>query len=176
MTAVSQTALRTMPPGIAAAADHAIQRLERADPAAFAGQRHASRAAAFRHLRSTSSARELATVQGAMIPWPYGGKQRQIMVDLEPDKLYALGHLAGGCLQCDQQPEPDPARRHGQDRHAGIPRPPQQPAPKWSTELNDLPIKTVERHDGLHQRRRPRQRRIHCRRPTWCTSTASGAC
>src|SRR5882672_3335697 len=34
---------------------------------------------------------ELATVQGAMIPWPYGGKQRQIMVDLEPDKLYSFG-------------------------------------------------------------------------------------
>src|SRR4051794_41985152 len=31
---------------------------------------------------------ELATVQGAMIPWPYGGKQRYILVDLEPDKLY----------------------------------------------------------------------------------------
>src|SRR5580765_5402604 len=34
---------------------------------------------------------ELATVQGAMMPWPYGGKQRQVMVDLEPDKLFALG-------------------------------------------------------------------------------------
>ncbi len=26
-----------------------------------------------------------------MLPWPYGGKQRQIMVDLEPDKLYGFG-------------------------------------------------------------------------------------
>jgi hypothetical protein len=34
---------------------------------------------------------ELATVQGAMIPWPYGGKQRFIVVDLEPDKLYGYG-------------------------------------------------------------------------------------
>jgi len=34
---------------------------------------------------------ELATVQGAMIPWPYGGKQRQIMVDLEPEKLQGFG-------------------------------------------------------------------------------------
>src|SRR5947209_7206453 len=34
---------------------------------------------------------ELATVQGAMMPWPYGGKQRQVMVDLEPDKLYGFG-------------------------------------------------------------------------------------
>src|SRR5665213_66832 len=34
---------------------------------------------------------DLATVQGAMLPWPYGGMQREIMVDLEPDKLYAYG-------------------------------------------------------------------------------------
>jgi multidrug efflux pump subunit AcrB len=33
----------------------------------------------------------LATVQGAQMPWPYGGKMRQIVVDLEPEKLYALG-------------------------------------------------------------------------------------
>jgi CzcA family heavy metal efflux pump len=33
----------------------------------------------------------LATVQGAQLPWAYGGKQRQIMVDLDPQKLYAHG-------------------------------------------------------------------------------------
>ena len=33
----------------------------------------------------------LATVKGAEIPWPYGGKQRTIMVDLDPQKLYAWG-------------------------------------------------------------------------------------
>ena len=32
---------------------------------------------------------QLATVQGASIPLPFGGKQRQIMVDLDPDQLYA---------------------------------------------------------------------------------------
>jgi CzcA family heavy metal efflux pump len=31
----------------------------------------------------------LATVKGAQMPWPYGGKQRQIMVDLDPAKLFA---------------------------------------------------------------------------------------
>src|SRR5271157_1306955 len=36
---------------------------------------------------------QLATVQGASIPLPYGGKQRQIMVDLDPDQLYAR-HLS----------------------------------------------------------------------------------
>src|SRR4029453_8326145 len=34
---------------------------------------------------------QLATVQGAQVPLPYGGKTRQIMVDLDPAQLYAKG-------------------------------------------------------------------------------------
>ncbi len=34
---------------------------------------------------------QLATVQGAQVPLPWGGKTRQIMVDLDPDQLYAKG-------------------------------------------------------------------------------------
>jgi multidrug efflux pump subunit AcrB len=33
----------------------------------------------------------LATVQGAQVPWPYGGKQRQVMIDIDLPRLYALG-------------------------------------------------------------------------------------
>jgi multidrug efflux pump subunit AcrB len=33
----------------------------------------------------------LATVQGVQMPWPYGGKQRQVMVDIDLPRLYALG-------------------------------------------------------------------------------------
>ncbi|AWM38319.1 putative efflux pump membrane transporter TtgB [Gemmata obscuriglobus] len=33
----------------------------------------------------------LGTVQGARVPQPYGGKPRQIMVDLDPQQLYARG-------------------------------------------------------------------------------------
>ena len=36
----------------------------------------------------------LATVQGASVPLPWGGKSRQIMVDLDPNALYAK-HLSG---------------------------------------------------------------------------------
>src|SRR5436305_14465943 len=36
----------------------------------------------------------LATVQGASIPLPWGGKFRQIMVDLDPNAMYAK-HLSG---------------------------------------------------------------------------------
>src|SRR3954451_12141188 len=31
---------------------------------------------------------DMATIQGTQIPWPYGGKQRQIMVDINPGRLY----------------------------------------------------------------------------------------
>src|SRR5262249_60894115 len=33
----------------------------------------------------------LSTVQGASMPYPYGGLQRQVQVDLDPDKLRAQG-------------------------------------------------------------------------------------
>lgn len=34
---------------------------------------------------------QLATIQGATIPFPYGGKYRQVMVDLDPQALVATG-------------------------------------------------------------------------------------
>src|SRR4029077_7569061 len=33
----------------------------------------------------------LGTVQGARVPQPWGGKQRQVMVNLDPDALYSYG-------------------------------------------------------------------------------------
>jgi hypothetical protein len=37
---------------------------------------------------------DFATIQGAQMPWPYGGKQRQIMVDIDPQRLLRLGPVA----------------------------------------------------------------------------------
>src|SRR4051812_5434978 len=34
---------------------------------------------------------EISTIPGAQIPFPYGGKQRQIMVDIDPARLHAVG-------------------------------------------------------------------------------------
>lgn len=34
---------------------------------------------------------QLVTIPGVQLPYPYGGKQRQIMIDLDPEKLYAWG-------------------------------------------------------------------------------------
>src|SRR6267154_2733133 len=34
---------------------------------------------------------DIATIQGAQIPYPYGGKQRLIMIDIDPQRLFAWG-------------------------------------------------------------------------------------
>ena len=34
---------------------------------------------------------DISTVPGAQIPYPYGGKQRQIMIDIDPERLHAWG-------------------------------------------------------------------------------------
>ncbi len=34
---------------------------------------------------------DAATVSGTQIPWPYGGKMRQVMVDIDPSRLFAWG-------------------------------------------------------------------------------------
>ncbi len=42
-------------------------------------------------LANTILRTQLSTVQGASMPWPYGGKQRQVEVDLDPQALRAHG-------------------------------------------------------------------------------------
>src|SRR3954471_11729274 len=37
---------------------------------------------------------QLATIQGASVPLPYGGRNRAVMVDLNPDQMYAKGLTA----------------------------------------------------------------------------------
>ena len=99
--------------------------------------------AALRHHQPTSCAAIWPRSRGRMLPWPYGGKQRQVMVDLDPDKLYGYGLSAADVSQRHQQSEPDPSRRHREDRHAGIPGSSSTPAPTLVDGINDLPIKSV---------------------------------
>jgi len=56
---------------------------------------------------------QLANVQGASIPLPYGGKVRQVMVDIDSQQLMCQGSLAGRCGKCGQCAERDFAVRHG---------------------------------------------------------------
>ena len=79
-----------MPPGYHPAADHPVQRLQRADPPAGVGSKTLTEQQLF-DLGLNFLRVQLATVQGASFPLPYGGKVRQIMVDLDPRALQADG-------------------------------------------------------------------------------------
>ena len=59
---------------------------------------------------------QLATVKGAAIPWPYGGKQRQVMVDLQPALLQSKGLSPVDLVNAVNTPESDPAHRHFENR------------------------------------------------------------
>src|SRR4051812_16977978 len=85
---------------------------------------------------------ELATVQGAMIPWPYGGKQRYIVVDLEPDKLFGYGLSAAdvsNAVNLQNLILPSGTAKMGsQEYYVRL-----NSSPEVVDAINDLPIKTV---------------------------------
>ena len=93
---------------------------------------------------------QLATIQGASVPLPYGGKFRSVMVDLNPEQLFAKASLAGRCLRGAGQPEPDPAGRHGQDRRQGLPGQAQQ-QPAHAGRDEQPAGQGGERRDGLSE-------------------------
>ena len=85
---------------------------------------------------------QLATVQGASIPLPYGGKFRQIMVDLDPDQLYAKGISATDVSNAVSAqnlilPAGD-AKIGGIDYQIKV-----NSSPRSLAEMNNLPIKVV---------------------------------
>ena len=77
-----------------------------------------------------------------MIPWPYGGKQRQIMVDLEPDKLYSYGLSAAdvsAAINLQNLILPSGTAKMGtQEYYIRL-----NSSPEVVDAINDLPIKTV---------------------------------
>ena len=88
VTAISQTLLKAMPPGITPplilvynAATVPVLQLVLSSPT-LSEQRLNDLA---RNFIST----QLATVQGAAVPWPYGGKLREILIDLNPEAMQA---------------------------------------------------------------------------------------
>jgi multidrug efflux pump subunit AcrB len=90
VTAISQAVLRQMPPGITppmvirySASNVPILQLA-------LGSDSLSEQQLF-DLGVNFVRADIATVQGAQLPWPYGGKQRQIAIDIDPQRLYAWG-------------------------------------------------------------------------------------
>ncbi len=85
---------------------------------------------------------QLATIKGAAVPLPYGGEQRSIMVDVEPEQL-AANHLTASDLSVALNNQnlvtPSGTEKMG-DREYLVGT---NSSPSTIAELNALPIRTV---------------------------------
>jgi multidrug efflux pump subunit AcrB len=84
----------------------------------------------------------LAVVQGAQIPYPYGGKTRQVMVDLDPEKLHALGLSPGdvsAAVNAQNLILPGGTAKFGPREYTVR----VNGSPEIIEDLNNLPVKTV---------------------------------
>ncbi|MEO6947079.1 MAG: efflux RND transporter permease subunit, partial [Nitrobacter sp.] len=85
----------------------------------------------------------LVTVPGAAIPYPYGGKQRQIQIDLDPSALQARGLSAAdvaNALAAQNLITPVGTQKIGQFEYSIQ----LNNSPVEMAELGDLPIKSVD--------------------------------
>jgi len=98
----------------------------------------------------------LVTVPGAAIPWPYGGKQRQIMIDLQPQLLQAK-HLSPSDIVTAVTSQnvvlPSGTSKIGEFEYDVT----LNASPTTIQELNDLPVKSIGSttlyvHDVAHVR------------------------
>jgi len=85
---------------------------------------------------------QLVTVPGASIPYPYGGKQRQVMVDLDQRLLQSKGLSPGDVVTALGQQNivlPSGTAKIGQFEYDVA----MNASPRTVAELNDLPVKMV---------------------------------
>src|ERR1700733_7666735 len=83
VTAISQTVVRAMPPG---ATPPLIIRYSASNVPVLqmALESDSLNEQQLFDLGANFVRGDIATVPGAQVPWPYGGKQRQIMIDIDP--------------------------------------------------------------------------------------------
>jgi multidrug efflux pump subunit AcrB len=86
---------------------------------------------------------QLITIPGTAVPYPYGGKQRQVQVDLNPEALQAKGLSALDVVNAIAVQNlilpTGTAKIGGKEYNVDIPN----AAPQSIAELNRIPIKTV---------------------------------
>ncbi|MFO0740778.1 MAG: efflux RND transporter permease subunit [Labilithrix sp.] len=85
---------------------------------------------------------DFATIRGTQIPWPYGGRQRQIMVDIDPPRLYAWGLSArdvNAAIGAQNVILPTGTAKMGTNEYPVS----VNSSPEAIQQINDLPIKTV---------------------------------
>jgi multidrug efflux pump subunit AcrB len=155
MTAVAQNALHSMPPGsqspymlVYSASSVPILQL------ALSGQ-GLSEQQLFDYAANFVRT-QLATVKGAAVPWPYGGKQRQVMIDLQPALLQSKGLSPADIVNAINTQNlilPTGTSKIGQFEYDVA----LNASPETIQELNDLPVKATGNsaiyvHDVAHVR------------------------
>ena len=153
-TAVGQTGIRQMPPGTTpplviayTASSVPILQLGLSSPTLSEGQLF--------DLGTNFIRVQLADIEGAAIPFPYGGKQRQVSVDLDPKALLARGISGAEVVSAVSSQNlilPQGTIKLG-SREYDVQL---NSSPEQVAELNNLPIKVVNGDDRIHSRRRPR--------------------
>src|SRR5690349_24362 len=85
---------------------------------------------------------QLITIPGVLIPYPYGGKQRQVMVDLDPEKLHAWGispQEVSNAVNAQNLILPAGTSKIGtQEYQVRL-----NSSPEVAAEINEMPIKVV---------------------------------
>ena len=117
----------------------------------------------------------LFTIPGLATPAPYGGKQRQIMVDVDPRARWpprACRTHRRGQPPCSQSnvilPAGDRAHRRPRIQHLQL-----NSSPATVEQFDQLPLRVVNGRPVLLGRRRARPRRRSPTRPTSSASTAN---
>ena len=141
ITAISQTLLRIMPPGIFP--PNVVKYDASSVPILQLGlhSKTLSEQQLF-DLGQNFLRVQLATIPGASVPTPFGGKFRQVMVDLNPDALYAKQLSAVDVSNALSQQNlilPAGTAKFG-DRDYQVKL---NSSPRLLTDLNDLPVKVV---------------------------------
>jgi multidrug efflux pump subunit AcrB len=86
---------------------------------------------------------DIATIPGAQLPWPYGGKQRQVMIDIDPQRLYSRGLSAkdvNAALGLQNVVLPTGTAKIGTQEYPVV----LNASPEILDEIGNLPIKTVD--------------------------------
>ncbi|WDS37756.1 efflux RND transporter permease subunit [Pseudoxanthomonas sp.] len=141
ITAISQTVVKQMPAGITpplilnySASTVPILQMAFSSPTLGESQ--------IRDLAQNSVRPPLTSIAGLAIPAPYGGKQRQIMLDLDPQALAAKGLSAqdvGNALAAQNQITPVGTIKLGTKEFTVL----LNNSPDAIEALNELPIRTV---------------------------------
>src|SRR2546428_3012085 len=139
VTAVSQTILRQLPPGTQPPLiiNYSASTVPILQLALSGLSESALNDVGLNFLRT-----QLVTVPGASIPYPYGGKQRQVMVDLDQRLLQSKGLSPTDVVTALGQQNivlPSGTPKIGQFEYDVA----MNASPRTVAELNDLPVKVV---------------------------------